>query len=78
MTTGPRYRVVELGGAFRGVKADELEALLNGAAADGWELDRLVPRGSSNMMLAIFCRGGDSRKAESRSRRGWISEWGRR
>ena len=32
------YRVQTVGGFFRGVPADELEALLNEWGADGWEV----------------------------------------
>jgi hypothetical protein len=72
-----RYRVLELGGAVRGVKAEELEALLNGAAAEGWELQQVVPRESSNKFLAVFQKRRErEKKATQKSAASWMSDWG--
>ncbi|MGD8633136.1 MAG: DUF4177 domain-containing protein [Anaerolineales bacterium] len=74
-----RYRVLELGGAMRGVKAEEMEALLNGAAADGWELQQVIQRENSNKFLAVF-RKSRGREQETerggRSKDSWIGDWG--
>lgn len=72
-----RYRVLELGGAVRGVKAEELQALLNGAAADGWELQQVVPRESSNKFLAVFRKmRGREEEPSPKTTKNWLSDWG--
>lgn len=79
MSSRWRYRVLELGGAMRGVKAEEMEALLNGAAAEGWELQLVVPRESSNKILAVFRTGGergDEPERGGRSKDSWLGDWG--
>jgi hypothetical protein len=74
-----RYRVLELGGAMRGVKAEEFEALLNGAAGEGWELQQVIPRESSNKFLAVFRKQSERAEQQEGSRRSkesWIADWG--
>jgi hypothetical protein len=77
MSARIRYRVLELGGAVRGVKAEELEALLNGAAADGWQLQQVIQRESSNKFLAVFrkLRDRDQQKPQ-KTTKDWMSDWG--
>jgi hypothetical protein len=74
-----RYRVLELGGTVRGVKPEELQALLNGAAAEGWELQQVIPRESSNKILAVFRTSGereDEPGRGGRSKHSWLGDWG--
>jgi hypothetical protein len=77
MSARAQYRVLELGGALRGVKAEELEALLNGASAEGWILHQVIPRESSNRFLAIFRRSRERELPERRKEdESWIGDWG--
>lgn len=77
MSSGAKYRVLELGGAMRGVKAEELEALLNGASAEGWDLHQVIPRESSNKFLAVFRRRREREGQGTRSGgHDWIGDWG--
>lgn len=72
-----RYRVLELGGALRGVKAEELEALLNGASAEGWELQQMIQRENSSKFLAVFRKRHDREEKAARKTAGdWIGDWG--
>ena len=77
MSARYRYRVLELGGAMRGVKAEELQALLNGAAADGWELQQVIQRENSNKFLAVFRkRCGREEQQKANTSQNWLSDWG--
>lgn len=77
MTRQDQYRVLEIGSVLRGVGAEDLQALLNGAAAEGWELQQVVPRESSNKFLAVFRRRDDRHKREiSKTAENWIGDWG--
>ena len=77
MSARYRYRVLELGGAMRGVKAEELQALLNGAAADGWELQQVIQRENSNKFLAVFRkRRGREEQQKANTSQNWLSDWG--
>lgn len=77
MAARTRYRVLEFGGALRGVKAKEMEALLNDAAADGWDLQQVIRRDNSNRFLAVF-RKRQEREPEEKLKRddNWIRDWG--
>jgi hypothetical protein len=77
MSAWTRYRVLELGGTVRGVRAGELEALLNGASTDGWELQQVIQRENSNKFLAVFRkRQGREEKETQKPTDNWISDWG--
>ena len=77
MSVRTRYRVLELGGAMRGVKAGELEALLNGAAADGWELQQVIQRETTNKFLAVFRKSRQRDEKETQSTtENWMGDWG--
>jgi hypothetical protein len=55
------YWVEELGGGFRGARSDELEALLNEASAEDWELAEIAALTNSNRLLVIMRRHLDER-----------------
>jgi hypothetical protein len=50
------YRVEELGTTLKGVKAGELEALLNEASVEGWEPSTMTMRGNSSRLLIVLRR----------------------
>lgn len=52
---GWEYRVETLGSIWRGPSREEMEALLNGANAEGWELVTAVNVASSNR-IHVFLR----------------------
>ena len=58
------YSVEALGGALRGVRPQEIEALLNEAANDGWEPVNVFQRGASSNQILIVLR----RKVTGRTR----------
>ncbi len=77
MSARMRYRVLELGGAVRGVKAAEMEALLNGAAAEGWELQQVIRRENSNRFLAVFRQQSERGEREKpKTTQTWMDDWG--
>jgi hypothetical protein len=54
-----------------------LEALLNGAAVDGWELQQVIQRENSNKFLAVFRKRQDRESKEKQAAtENWISDWG--
>jgi hypothetical protein len=55
------YWVEELGGGFRGARSQELEALLNEASAENWELAEVAPLANSNRLLVVMRRRLDGR-----------------
>ena len=61
------YRVEELGGALRGAKADDLEAMLNELASEGWEPVTVTARGSSSNQLLVVLRRRAGRRTRDRS-----------
>ncbi len=64
------YRVETLGGSLRGTRPEELELLLNEAAAEGWEMmDAFCPSSNSNRLFVVLRRELGIRKRK-RSR-GW-------
>lgn len=62
------YRVETIGGALRGAKPQELEALLNEAALEGWEPAIAMSQGANNNRYLVILR----REAQDRPRdRSW-------
>jgi hypothetical protein len=55
------YWVEELGGGFRGARSQELEALLNEASAENWELAEVAALANSNRLLVVMRRRLDDR-----------------
>ena len=68
------YRVEILGGALRGAKPEELEALLNEVAEDNWLLSRLSYKPNTNQMWVILQREGEGQSLRPR-RRSWLADW---
>lgn len=66
------YRVEILGGALRGAKPEELEALLNEVAEDNWLLSRLSYKPNTNQMWVILQREGEGQNLRPRS---WLADW---
>ncbi len=58
------YSVETLGGGLRGARPEDLEALLNEAAEEGWEFVNALQRVASGSQLLIILR----RKVEDRPR----------
>jgi hypothetical protein len=61
------YRVEEIGGALRGAKADDLEAMLNELTMEGWEPVTVTARGSSSNQLLVVLRRQVGRGSRDRS-----------
>jgi hypothetical protein len=58
------YRVEHVGGALRGVRTEEIEALLNEAALEGWEPILTETQSNSNRMWIILRRPRDTRSRD--------------
>jgi hypothetical protein len=66
------YRVESLGGAMRSAKTEELEALLNLAAQEGWKPEHILPHGSSGGRYWVVLRRSAAPAASRRKRKsGW-------
>jgi hypothetical protein len=70
------YRVEMLGGGLKGVKPEQLEALLNEVADEGWWLHSLSHQPNSNRMWVILTRRGASAASGARRKKGWSLDWG--
>ncbi len=68
------YRVEILGGSVRAAKPRELEALLNQAAEDRWQLCDLSYKPNSSQMWVILQRRTEGKKTRTR-RDSWLSDW---
>lgn len=55
------YAVHPAGGALKRAKPEELTAMLNQAASDGWELVQIVPQENSNTVLLVLRRPSTAR-----------------
>jgi hypothetical protein len=62
------YRVVTVGGFFKGVKADELEDMLNEWGEDGWEVVAASIIENANKINVIAKRPLTDRVRRDRSR----------
>ena len=68
------YRVEILGGALRGAKPEELEALLNQMGEQDWALSKLSYKPNTNQLWVVLQR--EERGDGSRSRRkSWFADW---
>lgn len=66
------YRVEALGGALRGARTEELEALLNLAARESWEPAHILPHGSSGgRYWVVLRRSTVCSETRRKSKRGW-------
>jgi len=73
------YRVEVLGGSLRSPKPEELEALLNRAAEDGWRLEQVLGLHNSQRLFVVLRRGrGETEQASARRRPSWAEGWGMR
>jgi hypothetical protein len=68
------YRVEILGGAMRGAKPKDLEALLNQVAEDDWALCRLSFKPNSNQLWVILQRELAAERSQTR-RKSWLADW---
>lgn len=59
------YQVEQFGSALRAARPEEVEAFLNGAAAEGWELGQAAPMSNGSKIMVILQR----RLAEPKRRR---------
>ncbi len=70
------YRVEVIGGSMLSAKPEDLEAMLNKAAEDGWVFWAIAPQNNTARLWVILHREiGGSRK-ESRRSGNWFSNWG--
>jgi hypothetical protein len=70
------YRVEMLGGSVISAKPEDLEAMLNEAAEDGWAYLATAPQYNSARIWVILHRELGGTRSETRRRRRWLSEWG--
>jgi hypothetical protein len=68
------YRVEILGGALRGAKPEEFEALLNRVAEDNWTLCKLSYKPNSNQLWVILQRDVGGERPRPR-RQSWLADW---
>lgn len=68
MTTVWEYGVEVLGGVLRGARPEDLEALLNEAAQEGWEPVSILRRSSNSSQLLIVLRRQVRGRSQERSR----------
>jgi hypothetical protein len=68
------YRVITLGGTLRATKPEELEALLNQAAQEGWTLRETSYKPNTNQLWVILQRDGEGESMPPR-RRSWLADW---
>ncbi len=60
------YHVENVGGGLRAIKPEELEARLNEAAEEGWELVQITPQTNSNRFYVVYRRSVAGRPRKSR------------
>lgn len=73
------YRVEMLGGGLRSPKPEELEALLNQSAAEGWCLEQVVGLQNSQRLMVVLRReAGEGGSVRKRRRTSWAEGWGMR
>jgi len=70
------YRVEVLGGSVVSAKPEELEAMLNEAAEEGWEFMSTAPQNNSARLWVILHRALQGSRKEKPRRGSWFSEWG--
>jgi hypothetical protein len=63
MKTAWEYQVRQFGNALRSVKPEEVEAFLNEAVLDGWELGEMAAMSGGNRLLVILRRKTNERPA---------------
>jgi hypothetical protein len=68
------YHIEILGGAMRGAKPEELEALLNRQAREGWTLSELVFKTNTSQLWVVLQRASEDEKQRSK-RRSWLADW---
>ncbi len=59
-----------------GAKPEDLEALLNETAEDGWLFLATAPQNNSARLWIILHRDPRESRKETRRTGGWFSEWG--
>jgi hypothetical protein len=68
------YRVEILGGALKGARPEELEALLNKVDEQDWTLCKLSYKPNTNQLWVVLQRDEKDEGARSR-RRSWLADW---
>jgi hypothetical protein len=68
------YRVEILGGALKGARPEELEALLNKVGEQDWTLCKLSYKPNTNQLWVVLQRDEKGEGARSR-RRSWLADW---
>ncbi|MCJ7566735.1 MAG: hypothetical protein MUO58_04265 [Anaerolineales bacterium] len=76
MSPNREYRVEVLGGSMVSAKPEELEAMLNEAAEDGWAFLATAPQNNSARLWVILHRDLRESRKERRRSGGWFSDWG--
>lgn len=70
------YRVEVIGGAMMSAKPEDLEALLNEAAEDGWVFWAIAPQNNTARLWVILRRNIRESRDETRRSGNWFSNWG--
>jgi len=65
------YRVETLGSTFRGIKDEELEAILDAWGEERWEVISVNPATNSGKVQLVAKRPLSSTERRRRSRPGW-------
>ena len=65
-----------LGGSVISAKPEDLEAMLNEAAEDGWEYLSTAPQHNSARLWIVLRRQGQESDRETRKSKSWFSDWG--
>jgi hypothetical protein len=68
------YRIEILGGSMRGAKPEDLEALLNRRAEEGWQLNELLFKTNTSQLWVVLQRESEDEKQRPK-RRSWLADW---
>ena len=76
MTNDLAYRVEVIGGGLRGARPEQLEALLNELAGDGWRLHSIAPQPNSSRMWVVLTMRESGPGSGMKRKKGWSLNWG--
>ena len=76
MAANLAYRVEVIGGGLRGVKPEQLEALLNELADEGWRLHSFSLQPNSNRLWVVLSTSDTASASSVRQKKGWSLNWG--
>jgi hypothetical protein len=76
MANNLMYRVEVIGGGLRGANPEQLEALLNELAGEGWQLHSFSLQPNSNRLWVVLSTSDGARGPRIRQKKGWSLNWG--